>query len=153
MINEPFYSRSLYGKLYHERLLVLSYWRVRNFFEGINKNLVYSLGKSSNKKGITMVKKTETNQNLQQYGNKISTAQQQHENKTQTQCNMIVVSAPLKTCIWRWIPPSLYYMLLKFMLGLVRTIFPSRFQFKLKRRSLHCNALGSQELSKGVCPP
>ena len=41
-----------------------------------------------------------------------------------------VVSAPLQTYVQRWIPPGLYYVVLKFMLGLVRTILPSRFQFK-----------------------
>ena len=50
----------------------------------------------------------------------------------------------------RWIPPSLYYVVLKFMFGWVRTILPSRFQFKFEKMKPQ---LGSQEPPKGVCPP
>ena len=59
-------------------------------------------------------------------------------------------SAPLQTCVQRWIPPGLYYVVLKFMLGWVRTILPSRFQFKFEKMKPQ---LGSQEPPKGVCPP
>ena len=47
---------------------------------------------------------------------------------------------PLHLCLE--IPPGLYYVVLKFMLGGIRTILTSRFEFKFEKRS---PKLGYQE--------
>ena len=58
---------------------------------------------------------------------------------------MLIVYKFADTPLQRWVPPGLYYVVLKFMLACVRTILPIRFQFEFGEEK--------NPISSAVCPP